>query len=268
MTLVKQTHSQEVNMQNTMNPTAVVQQGSAEIHQLSSDAPYRWLKQGWTDMRANMGPSLTLGLLFVLAGYLITYASWNTPLLTITFVTGFLLIAPALALGFYELSRRHEQGQAGSFQALTYSWKHYGWNVLLFGLLLGVVMVAWGRLSGLLVAVTLPSIGPFSNLLSWQSLAAPEFIALYFAMGLILAAVVFSISVVSIPMLMDRKVDILTAAFTSMRAVRQNPGVMLQWALLIAVMTFAAMAAGFLGLLITMPLIGHASWHAYRETVK
>ena len=255
-------------MQSTLNPTTVAEQGLPEIHQLTADAPYRWLKQGWSDMRASRGPSLTLGFLFVLAGYLITYASWNTPLLTITFVTGFLLIAPALALGFYELSRRHEQGQAGSFQALTYSWQRYGWTVLLFGLLLGVVMVAWGRLTGLLVAIALPTIGPLSNLLSWQALTTPEFIALYFATGLLLASIVFSISVVSIPMLIDRKVDILTAAFTSMRAVRQNPGVMLHWALLIAVLTFAAMAAGFIGLLITMPLIGHASWHAYRETVK
>ena len=255
-------------MANTLNPTTVAEQGLPEIHELSTDAPYRWLKQGWSDMRANLGPSLTLGLLFVLAGYLITYASWNTPVLTITFVTGFLLIAPALALGFYELSRRHEQGQPGSFQVLSYSWQRYGWSVLLFGLLLGLVIVAWGRLTGLLVAVTLPAIGPFSQLLSWQTLATPEFIALYFATGLFLAAIVFSISVVSIPMLMDRKVDILTAAFTSMRAVRQNPGVMLRWALLIAALTFIAMVAGFIGLLISMPLIGHASWHAYRETVK
>lgn len=255
-------------MQNTLNPTTVTKQALPEIHQLSADAPHRWLRKGWSDLRANLAPSLTLGLLFVLAGYLITYASWNTPVLTITFVTGFLLIAPALALGFYELSRRHEQGQAGSLQALTYSWKRYGWSVLMFGLLLGLVMVAWGRLTGLLVAVALPTIGPFSHLLSWQALATPEFIALYFATGLVLAAMVFSISVVSIPMLMDRRVDILTAAFTSIRAVRHNPGVMLHWALLIAVLTFAAMAAGFIGLLITMPLIGHASWHAYRETVR
>jgi uncharacterized membrane protein len=137
----------------------------------------------------------------------------------------------------------------------------------LFGLLLGVMMVAWGRLTGLIVAVSLPSVGPYSDLLSWQTLASPGFIALYFGAGFVLAALVFSLSVVSIPMLMDRKVDVLTAAFTSLRAVRKNLGVMSMWAAIIAIVTFLAMLGGLIGLLIAMPLIGHASWHAYRETV-
>lgn len=254
-------------MAHTLNATSVNQSITPEVRKLSSDAPYRWLRKGWDDFRSNLGPSLSLGLLFVIAGYAITLASWNTPVLTITFVTGFLLVAPVLALGFYALSRRREQGKAPRFKALVYSWRDYGWTVLLFGLLLGVVMVAWGRLTGLIVAVSLPAIGPYSNLLSWQTLATPEFFVLYFTAGLLLAALTFSLSVVSIPMLMDRKVDILTAAYTSLRAVKHNPGVMLRWAAIIAILTFAAMAAGFVGLLISMPLIGHASWHAYREAV-
>jgi uncharacterized membrane protein len=252
---------------HTLNATSVHQSIKPEIHKLSKDAPYRWMRMGWQDFRSAMWPSLSLGLLFVIAGYVITLASWNTPILTITFVTGFLLVAPALALGFYALSRRLEQGQTAGFKILFSSWRDYGWAVLLFGILLGVVMVAWGRLTGLIVAVALPSIGPYSNLLSWQTLVTPEFIALYVGVGLVLAALVFSLSVVSIPMLIDRKVDILTAAHTSMRAVKHNPGVMLHWAAIIAILTFAAMAAGLIGLLISMPLIGHASWHAYREAV-
>lgn len=254
-------------MAQTLDASSVQQSINPEVRKLSSDAPYRWLRKGWDDFRSNLGPSLSLGLLFVIAGYAITLASWNTPVLTITFVTGFLLVAPALALGFYELSRRREQGRETGFKVLFSSWRDYGWAVLLFGLLLGVVMVAWGRLTGLIVAVALPSIGPYSNLLSWQALVSPEFFVLYFTAGLALAALVFSLSVVSIPMLMDRKVDILTAAYTSLRAVKQNPGVMLSWAAIIAILTFAAMAAGLVGLLISMPLIGHASWHAYQEAV-
>ncbi|MDJ0807534.1 MAG: DUF2189 domain-containing protein [Gammaproteobacteria bacterium] len=254
-------------MAQTLDATSVDQTIRPEIHKLSKDAPYRWLRMGWQDFRSAMGPSLSLGLLFVIAGYAITMASWNTPVLAITFVTGFLLVAPALSLGFYALSRQLGQGKPANFKLLFTSWRDYGWAVLLFGILLGVVMVAWGRLTGLIMAVALPSIGPYSNLLSLQTLATPEFVVLYMSVGLILAAIVFSLSVVSIPMLMDRKVDILTAAYTSARAVKQNPGVMLRWAAIIAVLTFAAMAAGFIGLLISMPLIGHASWHAYRETV-
>lgn len=254
-------------MANTLDATSTYHPDTPEIRKLSADAPYHWLRMGWDDFKSSLGPSLSLGFLFFIAGVAITLASWSTPLLMITFVTGFLLVAPALALGFYELSRRREQGRQPGFKALLMSWRHSGWSVLLFGLLLGVMMVAWGRLTGLLVALALPVVGPFSSLLSWQTLSSPEFLLLYLATGLSLAALVFSVSVVSVPMLMDRKVDVLTAAFTSMRAVRHNPGVMLRWATIIAALTFAAMAAGFVGLLICMPLIGHASWHAYRETV-
>ena len=254
-------------MAQTLHATSEHLPVKPEIRELGKDAPYRWLRRGWEDFRASPGPSLTLGFLFVIAGYAITLASWNIPMLMISFITGFLLVAPALALGFYELSRRREQGQPLNIKALAFSWRDHGWAVLLFGLLLGVVMVAWGRLTGLIVAVALPAVGPYSDLLSWQALASPAFIALYIVTGLVLAALVFSLSVVSIPMLMDRKVDVLTAAYTSLRAVKHNPGVMLRWAAIIAVVTFAAIALGFIGLLISMPLIGHASWHAYRETV-
>jgi uncharacterized membrane protein len=248
-------------------PATTVHDSAPAIRELTPEATSRWLRLGWEDMRRSLGPSLTLGLLFVLAGYAITLASWNTPVLTLTFFTGFLLVAPALAVGFYELSRRIERGEAAGFSTLLYSWQRYGWNVLLFGLLLGLLMVAWGRLTGLIVAVALPSIGPYSSLLSWQALASPGFIALFVGAGFVLAALAYSISVVSIPMLMDRKVDVLTAAATSLRAVRKNPGVMALWAAIIAVVTFVAMLSGLIGLLITMPLIGHASWHAYKETV-
>jgi uncharacterized membrane protein len=251
----------------TIQPSLITPKSTPEIRQLNSDAPYRWLRQGWEDFRSTMLPSLTLGFLFVIAGYALVAASWSTPVLTITFVTGFLLVAPVLSLGFYELSRRREQGETGSFRALLHGWQHHGWSVLLFGLLLGVIMVAWGRLTGLAVALTLPAIGPYSDLLSWQTLSSPGFIGLYFAAGFVLAALVFNISVVAIPMLIDRKVDVLTAALTSMRAVRRNPKVMLHWAVLIALATFAGMALGLLGLLISMPLLGHASWHAYKETI-
>jgi uncharacterized membrane protein len=238
-----------------------------EIRVLSNRAPYGWLRQGWQDFQQAIMPSLALGVFFVVAGYALVYASWNTPLLTITFVTGFLLVAPVLALGFYEMSKRiHEQKPVG-FNALVYSWKNNGWSVLLFGLVLGVVMVAWGRLTGLLVALSLPAVGPFNDLLSWQALTDPVFIALYWTVGFILAVLVFSLSVVSIPMLVDRKVDVLTASVTSLRAVRKNPGVMFRWAFIITLLTIVGMFTAFIGLLVIMPLLGHASWHAYKETI-
>ncbi|MET0049711.1 MAG: DUF2189 domain-containing protein [Candidatus Thiodiazotropha sp.] len=239
-----------------------------EVRTLDAEAPYRWLRRGWLDFRESLGPSLLLGMAFVLAGYALVAASWNIPLLSITFVTGFLLVAPALALGFYEMSRRIDHGEQPGFDTLSYSWKQHGWPVLMFGLLLGVAMVAWGRLTGLMMALTLPAFGPFGDLYSWQTLTQPGFIALYLLTGFVLAALVFSLSAVSIPMLVERKVDVLTAAATSWKAVTRNPGVMARWAFIIALLTIVGMATAFIGLLVTMPLLGHASWHAYKESVK
>ncbi|MEW8207626.1 MAG: DUF2189 domain-containing protein [Candidatus Thiodiazotropha taylori] len=238
-----------------------------EVRTLSERAPYDWLRNGWQDFRQASLPSLTLGLLFVVAGYALVSASWNTPLLTITFVTGFLLVAPVFALGFYEISRRIQQGEPVGFKSIVYSWKNHGWSVLLFGLILGIVMVAWGRLTGLLVALSLPTFGPFNDLLSWQALSDPGFMVLYAVVGFALAALVFSISVVSIPMLVERKIDVITAAMTSLRVVHKNPGVMARWAFIIALLTIVGMVTGFIGLLIIMPLLGHASWHAYKAAV-
>ncbi|MCG7983587.1 MAG: DUF2189 domain-containing protein [Candidatus Thiodiazotropha lotti] len=238
-----------------------------EILSLSQRAPYEWLRNGWQDFRHATSPSLTLGFFIVVAGYALVSASWTIPLLSLTFITGFLLVAPVFALGFYEISKRIQQGESVGFKSLTYSWKNHGWSVLLFGLILGLVMVAWGRLTGLLVALSLPTFGPFNDLLSWQALTDPGFIVLYTVVGFALAALIFSISVVSIPMLVERKIDVLTAAMTSLRVVQKNPGVMFRWAFIIALLTILGMFTAFIGLLIIMPVLGHASWHAYKAAV-
>jgi uncharacterized membrane protein len=94
-----------------------ISEKTPEIRELSKTAPYEWLRSGWRDFRQATLPSMTLGLVFVVAGYLLVSASWNLPLLTITFVTGFLLLAPALALGFYEISRRISEGQSIGFNS-------------------------------------------------------------------------------------------------------------------------------------------------------
>ena len=122
-------------MAQTLNPTSVHLPVKPEIRELSKDAPYRWLRKGWDDFRSSLGPSLTLGMLFVIAGYTITIASWNIPVLTISFITGFLLVAPVLALGFYELSRRREQGRPMGLKALAFSWRDHGWAVLMLSLI-------------------------------------------------------------------------------------------------------------------------------------
>ncbi|MBV2092964.1 MAG: DUF2189 domain-containing protein, partial [Candidatus Thiodiazotropha sp. (ex Ctena orbiculata)] len=112
-----------------------------------------------------------------------------------------------------------------------------------------------------------PTFGPFNDLLSWQALTDPGFMVLYAVVGFALAALVFSISVVSIPMLVERKIDVITAAMTSLRVVHKNSGVMARWAFIIAILTIVGMATGFIGLLVIMPLLGHASWHAYKAAV-
>jgi uncharacterized membrane protein len=94
-----------------------------------------------------------------------------------------------------------------------------------------------------------------------------DFVVTYFAVGAIFAQIAFSISVVSIPMMLDRNTDAIVAAITSVRAVLENPGPLLLWALLIVLLVGAGFATGFFGLILTAPIVGHATWHAYRELV-
>lgn len=225
-----------------------------------------WLKHGWTDLKRNWPISLSIGVLFTVLGYLLMEYAWSRPHLALTVTSGFLLVSPFLAIVFYELSRHHERSRALRFEGV----RRNATSIGMYALLLAFILSSWERISAIMVGLLfkdeLASGGAFSfsMLFSGEHLG---FIATYLLAGGILAALVFAISVVSLPMLIDRKVDFVTAIVTSLWVVRENPLPMLVWALAIGVLTLLGELLWLVPLVVIFPLLGHATWHAYHDLV-
>jgi len=135
--------------------------------------------------------------------------------------------------------------------------------------MLGVVLLLWGRASMVIFAVFYTSEMPnWSGFLAaFTTLERPDFVVAWLCVGGFFAALAFGVSVISIPLMLDRNVDAVSAALVSLAAALQNPWTMAVWGALIVLLTLLGFATAFLGLLVTMPVLGHATWHAYRETL-
>ncbi|HNQ75115.1 MAG TPA: DUF2189 domain-containing protein [Pseudothauera hydrothermalis] len=241
------------------------------VRRVATAAPLHWLRLGWEDLRANPLASLTHGAILSIIGYLILAYAANKPYLFTAAISGFLLIGPLAAAGLYEISRRRELGErigwAESIRALG---RHRA-NLFYCGIMLAFMLIAWERISAILFALlysgNLPEV---SNLLRDVFLNSEQlrFTLAWLGVGAALAALVFALMVVAIPMLMARDTDIATAMMSSLRAVSVNPGAMALLAALIVI----AMAVGFatlmVGMVVLLPLLGHATWHAYRELIE
>jgi uncharacterized membrane protein len=244
---------------------------SPRVRSITMDHPWMWIMAGWRDLRKTPLASIVYGAIFSLMGYYLTSMVSGMFHMALALVAGFLLVGPFLAMGLYDLSKRLEEGQPATLGHALTAWRSNTLAVLLFGLAIGLIMIVWVRLSALIFAVVFSDenttvAGSAGNLFfSGEGLA---FLVVFVLVGAVLAGLVFAISVVAIPMLLDRRVDVITAILTSLTAVRLNMGPMLLWAALIVVFTGAGLATFFLGLAITLPLIGHATWHAYKDVVE
>lgn len=232
-------------------------------NELGVDAPLRWLKLGWQDMKRARAQSLAYGAGLVLFGYLITWLAWGEghTLALFTLGVGFILSGPVLAFGLYSISRQLEQGREPRLGVCWLESRNHLRNETLFALVMLVVLLVWARAASM-VHIFFP-FGEELGLLGWI-----EFLAIGSAVGAVFGTIVFSASVVSLPMMLDRGTDAITSVLTSINAVLRNKGVMLLWAAIIALLVLAGFATAYIGLAIVLPLIGHASWHAYRETVR
>jgi uncharacterized membrane protein len=226
--------------------------------------PFTWLHSGWEDFKSTWTHSLALGSVFALLGYGLTHIAWSHWHIALSLTTGFLLVSPFLAIGFYELSRRRE-GDLGK----TVSPRENLASIGLFAALLMFIFSAWERISAIVLGIYLgPRPVPEASL-SWLFSAENwPFLLAFIAVGAVLAAFSFALSVISVPMLMDRRVDLVTAIMSSLYVVRLNPRAMLVWAATIVVATAIGIATNFIGLAVIFPLLGHATWHAYRELVE
>ncbi len=246
----------------------------AHVRQLTPADPLRWLAAGWRDLWRAPAVSLLHGLALVLGAaviLLLGHGHWG--LLDGAF-SGFALLGPSLATGLYENSRRLGSGQPATLRAALWAWRQAGMRPVVFGLLLGIAGSIWVGLS-MLVVTGAPGLPPqaiqgpggFELFLRYFIVADHgfRFIAWMLAGGM-LAAVVFALSAVSVPLMLDRDVGVRRAVLISAAAVGANPLSMLFWAVLIMLLTLLGLAS-VLGLILVLPWLGHATWHAYLSAV-
>lgn len=231
--------------------------------------PLRWLVLGARDMMAAPGVALFYGTWFWGMALLLGWVFQARPEYTMSFASGCLLVGPFLAMGLYDTSRRREQGLAPDLGESLTCWDRHLGSMGMLVLVLVVLELLWGRASLVVFAVFFNT-GMPSTTGVVQAVFNPgnwPFVAVYLLVGSVFAALVFSSMVVSIPMILDRDTDALTAGIASMRVVVENPGVMLLWGLLITALVALSLFAWGAGLLVVGPVLGHASWHAYRAAV-
>jgi uncharacterized membrane protein len=238
---------------------------------VSTDQPWEWLGAGWKDLWRAPAASISYGLIFVVMGYFLVYLVEARFQYALALTTGFLLAGPFLAMGLYDLSRRLEAGESATLGHALTAWRRNAPPILIFGGLISLLMIVWARLSAVLFAVivggrNLTLDGSTAQL--FFSGSGLTFLLVFVVVGAIVAAAIFVISVVSIPMMLDRKTDFITAVLTSVTAVRANPWPMALWAALIVIFTGIGLLTFYIGLALTLPLVGHATWHAYRDLVE
>jgi uncharacterized membrane protein len=239
------------------------------VQTIGPGAPLRWLQAGWRDLRAAPGASLFYGAAFALMGWLIYFVFRHAHEYTSALTAGFLLVGPFLCTGLYDISRRLASGQAVPLRETMTAWRSNLGAFSMFALVLTVVMLVWARASlvtfALFFSTGMPSLSGFIGRVA--SVEHWDFVLAYFAVGGLFATIVFALSVVSVPLMLDRGTDTVVAAITSVRALAANPLPLLLWAALIVVLAALGFATLFFGLIVTMPVVGHATWHAYRDLI-
>ncbi|MEK8029833.1 DUF2189 domain-containing protein [Ideonella sp. DXS29W] len=238
------------------------------LNTLGWSAPWRWLARGWRDFTRAPAIGLFYGAAFMLMGWALLGVFRHAPAYTLALSAGFLLLGPFLCLGLYHVSRALERGERPSLAASCTAWTIQTGTLAIFGFVLLVLEMLWGRASLVVFALSFDGMPDFQG--SVLALLQPEnlnFIVAYLVVGGVFAGLIFAVSVVAMPMILDRPTDAITAGLTSMRLVLTQPGVMLSWGALLTALVVLGMLPGFVGLLVIGPVVGHASWHAYREAV-
>jgi uncharacterized membrane protein len=252
---------------------APTSQPSSAIRRVPLDAPWDWLARGWRDLCAVPLLSISYGALFCIAGWMAFYGLNEFELSSLIGVLagGFVLVAPLLAAGFYEVSRRLEAGETVAVRAVARACAAASGRLALFGIVLFFAYFAWVELSFLMLALFLdgaevPEASIFVHRLIFTN-AGVALLVTSVVMGGMLAAMVFTLASIAAPLMLVKDVDAVSAMATSVRIVKENWGPMTLWAAIIAGYMALGLATMFVGLAVIFPLLGHATWHAYRDLI-
>ncbi|MFD1341943.1 DUF2189 domain-containing protein [Litorisediminicola beolgyonensis] len=225
------------------------------------------LRAGLADFRAAPQYGVFFAGVYVLAGLVLVQLGAGLLTWTLSLTLGFPMLAPFLAVGLYDVSRRRASGQSlRAGEVLGIVWQERSRQIPWAGALILIYVLFWSFFAHMLFALFMgPSamMGPPDALSAYLTRDGLTMIAVELAFGAVFALLLFSITVISLPMLLDREVDVVTAMLASLRVVRAAPLVMFAWAALIGIATLAALLPLFLGLFVVLPILGHASWHLY-----
>jgi len=259
-----------LHQHTVVTPTLPIDLPQVQI--VTLDHPWQWIAAGWRDLKAAPGISILYGVIFLLLSVLLTmvFVAMGMGFFIPALAAGFFLISPLLALGLYDVSRSLSLGSRPTFWGSLMCWRRTPFNLLAMGLVLMLAFLVWMMLSNMVFALFFTGITPdMASALDvlFFSGDSPAFMAAGIISGGLIALVVFAISVVSVPMILDRDADVMSAVITSIRCVTTNPRPLLLWASLIVMFVGLGLVTLFIGLVVFMPLVGHASWHAYQDLV-
>lgn len=247
----------------------VVQADSLTIQQVTTNAPMTWLAQGWGTMMKTPFVSLFYGSACALAGFTALSMSRAMPGLTLKFLIVLLLLGPFLAAGLYVTARQQLAGEKIGIRASLALFGQRRSSLALFGLMLMFVVAFWTLASVVVFAIKVTTLAPTSS--GYVTLLGggmdPLMLLFTLASSALLGAAVFAASVVAVPLIVDRDAGPIAGVQASWRAVTLNPRPMLRWAgIILGLMVLGALTA-FVGMVLIFPLLGYASWYAYRDLV-
>lgn len=242
------------------------------VNRITMNQPWQWLAKGWQDLRAARRYSLTYGTVIVLVSTLMTLALIYEGFVFIVpfLAAGFYLMAPVVGLGLYQMSAHLEKSEPLQFCNALEAWKRNQGQLSIITAALLIIMQFWMMANFVLFALLYTNLHPPLKDFFRVVFLSGENNAFVFAsvlVGFALAGLAYAISAISVPMLIDRKIDGFTAIRTSVKAVTSNLLPMSLWAAIIVMCVGLGFLTFYMGLIIAMPLLGHATWHAYRDLV-
>ncbi len=241
-----------------------------EVRRVPLTRPFTWVSKGWDDLRHHKSASLAYGALVSALGALILIIGRH-PYLHAAAITGFMLVGPVMATGLCELSRRRTRGELSDFDTSLQALADHRRSLLRYAGALLLFSVVWFVLSSFMLYSAFGSVGPSYYETMWGdvlvNLTAAQIVS-YLIVGGILACIVFALSVVSVPMIIDRNADAGTAMRTSLRVtVEADLPVMIVWGLLCVTLVGVGFVTFLIGMVVVFPLLGHATWYAYLDLV-
>lgn len=262
-----------------MPPTSTAHPEPA-VRTITLMQPLHWLALAWRDMLRCGWISLAHGVALAVAGAVIFALAHHRFWLLAGAFSGFLVVAPVLATSLYALSRALERGETADIGVVLKTWlnwqnNHFNkwgndyWCLVQFGALLALAGTGWVLTSAALITLLSPvPISSPADFVRYVVLARDgQLFELWLTLGGVLAAPVFASTAIAMPLLLDRRVALMDAVYVSWRAVLANPLPMALWAAIIMVLTLFGFGSALLGLVLVIPVLGHASWHAYRDLV-